>query len=184
MRSEPQACPELLRSEEELVARVSRALQTQQEHLDGRAQSADQVVIAALYLMELDRVRFILASYLRTRLTKIREQATYLQTLGLAEQRSLMSEPERQFLREVLKAVGDHLRTAVLAVLPDKYGKLVEPGMGELCCVVHVHGSVSSWVLESVTPSAWQWTRLRWTGMRSCSSCAIWARLHSHQARI
>ena len=71
------AAPELLPYEGVLVAELEAAVADQQQLVQAR--NADDTVKAFmgnLYFMEIERIKYLLRSYLRTRLTKVRETGT------------------------------------------------------------------------------------------------------------
>jgi hypothetical protein len=68
-------CPELLPFQQELVEGITELLANQEEVLEDIEQTSDQAFSANLYQMEIERIKFSLAKYLRTRLLKIEKFA-------------------------------------------------------------------------------------------------------------
>jgi hypothetical protein len=70
------AAPELLPFESDVVAQLIEAVQRQRQEVDDtRTRTADAAFAANLYDMELERIKYLLRGYLRTRLTKARTHA-------------------------------------------------------------------------------------------------------------
>jgi hypothetical protein len=107
------AAPELLPYNGELVAAFLSNVQLQQAEL---ASGRRDVFIAGLYQLDIDRVKFVLASYLRARLAKV--QRWYLHLQGAPEARERLSPAEREFLRDFTAARSKHLDAVVLQQLP------------------------------------------------------------------
>jgi hypothetical protein len=108
--------------------------------------------------MDLDRIRYLLASYFRTRLTKVRSDVSKalhfivseLALCGAAPQikasifylesemgtiRPLLSAEERAFVQKYSKLKLDHFNHAVLdvAAISDHFRPLNDPAIGQLC---------------------------------------------------
>nr|CAB3461156.1 unnamed protein product [Digitaria exilis] len=66
------AAPEVLRFDSPLVSRVREQIQLLEETLDDFADSGVDDLVVSLYQMDLDRTLFLLRSYLRLRLQKVR----------------------------------------------------------------------------------------------------------------
>ena len=70
------ACPEILAFEEEVVDDIHELVKAQQGHVDEFREGNDETETAfavSLYQMEIDRIQYLLASYLRTRLAKVQQ---------------------------------------------------------------------------------------------------------------
>jgi uncharacterized protein YecA (UPF0149 family) len=68
-------CPEVLPFERELVEVITELVSNQEDVLEDIEQTSDQAFSANLYQMEIERIKFSLAKYLRTRLLKIEKFA-------------------------------------------------------------------------------------------------------------
>jgi GINS complex subunit 4 len=120
------ASPELLPYQGELVDSFMGVVREQQKALGG--EKVD-VFTAGLYQLDIDRVKFVLASYLRARLAKV--QRWYLHLQGAPEVRERLSPAEREFLREFTAARSRHLDATVLHQLPAGLRTLDGGGVGE-----------------------------------------------------
>jgi len=111
--------PELLPYQANLVEHVQREIAAYQARLDN-----DEVVqqLTTVIQIEIDRARFVLASYLRTRLAKIQKFATYVTTEPKAQQR--LSPAELEFARGYRALMADHFNAAFLKDIPEKYRSL------------------------------------------------------------
>jgi GINS complex subunit 4 len=143
------ASPEIMPFEEELVVKLLALVRDQVRGVAGRegvpvgeewcsggagggvgAQEAAiermprtsrMVYVRALYSTDVDRVRYLLAAYLRCRLFKIRNHAAHLWTLTELR-RTRLSKEENEFLREIIEAQFGHWKMSGLAALPKEYG--------------------------------------------------------------
>ena len=82
---------------------------------------------STLYQMEIDRIKYLLASYLRTRLFKIERLAAYiLRNHGTT--RELLSAEEWTYAEKYLECVHGHFKACVLDQLPEMFQGLFEHG--------------------------------------------------------
>jgi len=117
--------PELLPSEQVLIDRVMQSVETQERHIEEqweKASSDDTVRITlGLQQSELDRVRFMLRSYLRTRIQKVEKFcAHYLSP----EQEERLSPNEHAFATRYRAMVENHYEEAFLKDLPPQFRSL------------------------------------------------------------
>ncbi len=77
-----------------------------------------------LHRLELARVRFLVASYLRIRLRKIER---FVHTLGQEESEELLSKEEQAFAANYKSALETHFRTLALQHLPGEFGSMPGP---------------------------------------------------------
>ena len=77
------------------------------------------VYIKGLYQLDIDRIKFVLASYLRTRLGKIQRWQKYLIAQPPSKLETLLSRAERQFLEDYDRARTQLFNSAVLDQLPN-----------------------------------------------------------------
>src|SRR3989338_3644955 len=75
-------------------------------------------VARLLHELQLDRIRFLLASYLRSRLLKIEKYAEYISNNDEILER--LSEREQKFAKEYSELERNHLNTMFLNGLPDQ----------------------------------------------------------------
>ena len=66
-----QLAPEVLPAQTEIVDVLMAEVKRQQEIIDESQNNADAVFIASMYQMDIDRVQYLISSYLRTRLIKV-----------------------------------------------------------------------------------------------------------------
>ncbi|XP_076439737.1 DNA replication complex GINS protein SLD5-like [Babylonia areolata] len=110
--------PELLDARMDLVECMMDQLAAMEENLK-RADKGDLKI--SLHRMEVDRIRFIVASYLRIRLQKIEKFTS--DVLWREEQKKeddepLMSDSEREFARKFLALKKTHFDTLALKHMP------------------------------------------------------------------
>lgn len=120
------AAPDVLHFEEKLVDNLLESLQSQQKVLDTNVFTADAQFYAALYQMEIDRVKYLVASYLRTRLAKLKKFVMY----QMSEQPAVLSTAETIFLKQYSDLKEKHFRSAVLDQLPEACRDLDPTEMG------------------------------------------------------
>ncbi|XP_064602083.1 DNA replication complex GINS protein SLD5-like [Liolophura sinensis] len=111
--------PELLDSKTELVECMLEQLKEMEENIK-RAKKGDFKV--SIHRLEIDRIRYILSSYLRRRLEKIEKFTVH--TLEAEKDRSsddnaLMSPAEFKFASEYAQNMESHFKKIVLRHLPD-----------------------------------------------------------------
>lgn len=127
--------PELLPFEADLVSRVTE----QVEHQEGTVSSARAAaaaggggggsgagaddLMAHIYHAELNRVRFLLRAYYRTRLFKIERNAVHV--LKEPEVLERLSEQEREYATNYANAVEEHFGAA-LGQMPDRYASMLQ----------------------------------------------------------
>jgi GINS complex subunit 4 len=113
--------PELLPYESRVVDNIMKSIRSQWTFINARqAQWAGRdSFIRDLYIMEADRVSYILKSYLRARLFKIQKYARHY----LVTSSSLLSDAETHFAKNVLQITEDAFQSLFLRHLPqgDQY---------------------------------------------------------------
>lgn len=120
--------PELLPFQDEVVTDLSQALKEQQEILDSATFAVSDLGFAALYQMEVDRVRYLLASYHRVRLAKLKKFVMYiLSSRDVFEGR--LSAQEKTFVTRYADLKEAHFRASALDQLDDRLRSLDEPEM-------------------------------------------------------
>lgn len=125
-----QHCPELLPFEHRVVESIIKTLRPQWALISARqAQwTGRESHIRDLLTMEADRVGYVLKSYLRVRLLKLEKYARFY--LASSNQTLLMSEAERNFASNILKASDDTMHAMFLRHLPqgDEYFQSLTAG--------------------------------------------------------
>lgn len=109
-------CPELLEYEGQAVDSILRGLRDQWSliHAQERQWSARDTHIRDLFIMEADRVGYILKSYLRARLFKIQKFARYYLLHGSGQ----LSPSELQFAANVVSITESAFKNMFLRYLP------------------------------------------------------------------
>jgi Uncharacterized conserved protein len=109
--------PELLQHQSDLVDCMLDQIQQMEENLRKLKKNDFRVVI---HRMELDRIRYIVADYLRIRLNKI--ERFVIHVLEQESSRNIedpyLSPPELKFAREYLSHMEEHLRLVALRHMP------------------------------------------------------------------
>jgi GINS complex subunit 4 len=112
------ASPELLEYEHELMSSIMEQITVQSTALESRIDSVQEHAAAELYQLELDRVKYLASSYLRTRLLKIQRLMFYLIKHDLGE---LLSQAEATFLSKYFAIKTNQFKKACLLKLPPKF---------------------------------------------------------------
>jgi hypothetical protein len=100
-------CPEILPYKEELVNTFRRTLQKQERELDKKLDELDEggddrlqeMAEHDIYMMDMERVKYSLARYLRARILKIEKMSHYI--LNSEEHQDRLSDNEKEFLYEI-----------------------------------------------------------------------------------
>lgn len=122
--------PEILSYQGELVQRVSEKLEQQEVEIDRlERDTAGDVPHEALSL-ERDRLRWLLKSYMRARLSKVQQYAALVlrDTQGVQQ---LVSPQELKFANEYYMALGQLFQDQVLSHMPQNYNSLLRRFNGE-----------------------------------------------------
>lgn len=98
--------------------------------------SSKMELLRTLYTVEVTRVKYMLRSYLRTRLLKIERYVMHC--IDDAEMRSRLSQLEDSYAVAYLRLVGTHLKNTVTSKLPGKRRSLHYIIFRSLICkVIH-----------------------------------------------
>ncbi|KAG7380442.1 DNA replication complex GINS protein SLD5 [Phytophthora pseudosyringae] len=124
--------PEILRYDEEMVAEMLEQIRNQQEFVDSvyedRAQlTEEKSFVNKLYQMEIDRLRYMVSSYLRTRLRKIEKFAIHI--LSDAVQTQRLSVKERNFAQQFVMLFESHVGDLALGKFAEEHRTLTAEGM-------------------------------------------------------
>ena len=87
----------------------------------------DEAFAVSFYQMEIDRVKYLVASYLRMRLRKIERFIFHI--LGDEDEFNKLSVHEVTFAGAYREALQAHMGESFLASIPEKFSSLTESGM-------------------------------------------------------
>ncbi|KAG1652404.1 DNA replication complex GINS protein SLD5 [Nymphon striatum] len=117
-------CPELLNFQHDIVQCVLEQMKQMEKNLQKTTQNDFRAVT---HKMELDRIRFVLASYLRHRINKIEKfTASILKEVVNKEdpEDMLLSPEEYKFAKEHLNSLETHFNTVVVQQMPQNLQNL------------------------------------------------------------
>lgn len=124
--------PELLPWPGALVDTVLDQLQQQQAILDSlmsdAATSEEEHFRLNLVQLDVDRCRWLLRSFLRTRLSKLEKHAPYIVRERTEQLR--LSDMELGYVKRYAQLLADHYSTTVLQFLPESMRGLDDPAPG------------------------------------------------------
>jgi len=98
--------PELLPHCNDLVARISKVIEDQEYDVQQLSGSED-ALMRTIYQTEIERTKYLVGCYLRTRLRKIQDQALFL--VQNEEARANLSENERNFAVRYAETYQNHI---------------------------------------------------------------------------
>lgn len=114
--------PELLPFQFNLVDRVLRMISSREQLIDSKRQvDQDDRFTVNIYKMEIERVKFVMKSYLRIRLSKIERHLVYFIEKDRSE---LMSEAEQLFAFQLLEGRKSHFKTTFFKKVPHELNVL------------------------------------------------------------
>ena len=93
-------------------------------------EDTSEMFLANIYRLELERVEYILRSYLRTRLFKIEKNYKYI--LKNEEQEKKLSKEELLYCKKYKDLIEKHFSKSFLNFIPTRSKSLDEEGMGNL----------------------------------------------------
>ncbi|KAJ6839685.1 DNA replication complex GINS protein SLD5 [Iris pallida] len=123
------ASPDILHFHSELVQEATEEIQKLEEAVEAftengaKAENGVDELIVSLYQMDLDRMLFLLRSYLRMRLQKIEKYTIHVLKTNL---RDRLSEQEKTFAERCADIMEKHLDQTVLARLPYGYQSIMK----------------------------------------------------------
>ncbi|CAK9135497.1 unnamed protein product [Ilex paraguariensis] len=91
----------------------------QEETVEEFTRNGIDPLTVSLYQMDLDRILFLLRSYLRTRLQKIEKYMFHIQKA--TELWNRLSKQEQNFAKRSIEDIEQHFEQSVLSKLPDRY---------------------------------------------------------------
>ncbi|PIK56588.1 putative DNA replication complex GINS protein SLD5 [Apostichopus japonicus] len=116
--------PDLLESKSDLVDCMLEQINQMEENLR-KCKKGDMRIL--IHRMEIDRIRFIISSYLRRRLEKIEmfhQEILHRDSLRKEDDPLLLSEEELRFAKDYADGVQSHFKSLVLTHLPQNFQKL------------------------------------------------------------
>uniref|UniRef100_H3GIC8 DNA replication complex GINS protein SLD5 n=1 Tax=Phytophthora ramorum TaxID=164328 RepID=H3GIC8_PHYRM len=126
--------PEILQYNDEMVSEMLEQIRNQQEYVDSVYEDRTQLTeeksfINKLYQMEIDRLRYMVSSYLRTRLRKIEKFAVHI--LGDAVLTQRLSMKERHFAQQFVMLLESHMNDLALGKFAEEHRSIAAKGMGK-----------------------------------------------------
>ncbi|KAJ1927242.1 GINS complex subunit [Tieghemiomyces parasiticus] len=110
--------PELLPYEDQLVGDLTEMVQNQLQLIEAvQEENSDQAFLAMLYQHEVERVKFVLRSYLKTRLRKLERHVIWYTASNDYQVR--MAPGERAFAARYRALFTSHMQRACLNHLPE-----------------------------------------------------------------
>ncbi|ETO73642.1 hypothetical protein, variant 1 [Phytophthora nicotianae CJ01A1] len=114
--------PEILQYDEEMVSEMLEQIRNQQEYVDSVYEDRTQLTeeksfVNKLYQMEIDRLRYMVSSYLRTRLRKIEKFAIHILQDEVLTQR--LSVKERNFAQQFVMLFESHVNDLAIVSEPN-----------------------------------------------------------------
>ncbi|RLN47187.1 hypothetical protein BBJ29_004781 [Phytophthora kernoviae] len=124
--------PEILQYNDEMVSEMLDQIRNQQEYVDSVYEDRDQLTeersfVSKLYQMEIDRLRYMVSSYLRTRLRKIEKFAIHI--LGDAVQIESLSVKERNFAKQFVMIFESHVNDLAMGKFAEDHRSIAAEGM-------------------------------------------------------
>jgi GINS complex subunit 4 len=122
--------PELLEHKTEVVDCILEQIKEMEENLS-HVRKGD--FVAGIHQLELDRVQYVLRSYLRTRLQKIEKYVMHvLEQEADSSSLSRLSPEELIFAKEYADSLDSHLQSLVLRHMPSNLQKLDRSKAGRM----------------------------------------------------
>ncbi|ETO73641.1 hypothetical protein F441_10251 [Phytophthora nicotianae CJ01A1] len=124
--------PEILQYDEEMVSEMLEQIRNQQEYVDSVYEDRTQLTeeksfVNKLYQMEIDRLRYMVSSYLRTRLRKIEKFAIHILQDEVLTQR--LSVKERNFAQQFVMLFESHVNDLAIGKFSKDNRTLTADGM-------------------------------------------------------
>ncbi|KAJ4969469.1 hypothetical protein NE237_016170 [Protea cynaroides] len=116
------ASPEILQFQTSLVQRSREQIQLMEDTVEEFPKNCTDPLTVSLYQMDLDRMLFVLRSYLRTRLQKIEKYFIHISKSDLWNR---LSDQEQKFAKKCTDYMEKHLQRSVLSHLPYGYQSIL-----------------------------------------------------------
>lgn len=114
--------PEILTYQENLLNKVIERIESKQEELNSRVtESLEMQFENQIYQLDLDRMKYLVANYLRTRLFKIQNMAISIVYNGQDEN---LSCKEYEFLAKFYLLKTNHFKKSFLLNIPEEFRKI------------------------------------------------------------
>ena len=116
--------PEILMYQDTLLTRIIGNIETKQEELNSTVtETLDKQFENQIYQLDLDRIKYLVANYLRTRMFKIQNMAL---TIVYTDGAEMLSSQEMEFLRKFYILKTNHFKKCFLLKVPEEYRKIEE----------------------------------------------------------
>ncbi|CAH0515868.1 unnamed protein product [Peronospora belbahrii] len=124
--------PEILQYNDDIISEMLEQIRNQQEYVDSVYEDRRQLIeeksfVNKLYQMEIDRLRYMVSSYLRTRLHKIEKYAIHILENATLTQR--LSTKERNFAQQFVTLYESHVNDLVLGKFDAEHRSLTAEDM-------------------------------------------------------
>nr|CCA23133.1 conserved hypothetical protein [Albugo laibachii Nc14] len=124
--------PDILNYNNDLVVALLEQIKNQQGYIDSIGDdrgnlTEERSFTNKLYQMEIDRLRYVLASYLRTRLQKIERYSKHIVKTTVYLDR--LSEKECIYAQQHASLIATHLNNTALSRIPEEHRVLDSDGM-------------------------------------------------------
>ena len=106
----------------ELVERLQEEVHGREDFLENNDFGPEHELLRTMHLMDLNRVRYVLRAYLRTRLLKIEGNALQIVSSGLMD---MLSAKEKAHVEEYTNTIGEFFDSSVLE---SRFSTAPEPG--------------------------------------------------------
>ncbi|KAF0700581.1 Aste57867_8917 [Aphanomyces stellatus] len=122
--------PELLSFQSDLISDMVEQVQNQQSFVDEiaadtEALNDERAFTNKLYQMEIDRIKYMIASYLRLRLMKIEQHTAHV----LKESKDKLSQGETEYAEQYQQLYESHCKDLLLSKFPDDHNGLNDDNM-------------------------------------------------------
>ena len=108
--------------EEELLQKIIVRLEEKQEFINSApAENFDEQFDGIVYQLDLDRLKYLVSNYLRTRMLKI--QALCM-SIVLNDQSEMLSQKEFEFLNKYFTIKTNHFKRTFLLKIPEGFRKI------------------------------------------------------------
>eukprot|EP00002_Diphylleia_rotans_P018486 TRINITY_DN3579_c0_g4_i2.p1 TRINITY_DN3579_c0_g4~~TRINITY_DN3579_c0_g4_i2.p1 ORF type:complete len:215 (-),score=49.84 TRINITY_DN3579_c0_g4_i2:338-982(-) len=120
--------PDVMPFETELIRNMMEQIENQEANI-GQVNDPSDALMASIYRMEIERIRFVIRSYLRTRLEKIQQNVLHI--LSNRELLRRLSPEEREFAEKYVDILETGFNQAFLNFIPEKLRSLTHQDRNE-----------------------------------------------------
>mmetsp|Transcript_21615 Transcript_21615/g.26040 ORF Transcript_21615/g.26040 Transcript_21615/m.26040 type:complete len:235 (-) Transcript_21615:152-856(-) len=117
-------CPEILQYEDDLVERVKERTEEEERMMNDRPQRPEDTLVNDIHWIALDRAKYLMRAYQRTRLWKIEEHVMFI----LMPENGLfhrLSDHEKAYAEKYTNMLDSHCFETVLGRMPPRFTSLV-----------------------------------------------------------